>query len=348
MDALYLGLSDNGSGHDMFKLSNKQKISARKVTLIPLTEDIIKRINIMGKEEGEPDGLELTDLFGNIGIHDIKLGPNPHGMFDDDDSNISDADFAIDEAGINKEIFAEEALDAGDTFYNAREELDSNTEVSEVDPDLDAEDSEVGDPEPVIENPEVREANHQTTEEVGEDLEEEIEQVLLDKEEIEEVLEEKVYENMEEPIDDPKGRQLRYQIQNHYTPDTYWIDVSGVGTDGSDMILIMIKNYSYIEPIKNYPDPRSKASPKSILSASKFTPQYYYTKGIKIFEHAGYKTTKQELDENLIGRNCVEVLPITKLDDDIKKKALNYLMFLKQKRCRKTKAGKLRQRETTV
>ena len=61
-----------------------------------MTADIIKRVNIMGKEEGEPDGLEFTDLFRNITIHDIELGPNPHGMFDDDDSNISDADFTTD------------------------------------------------------------------------------------------------------------------------------------------------------------------------------------------------------------------------------------------------------------
>ena len=43
------------------------------------------------------------------------------------------------------------------------------------------------------------------------------------------------------------------------------------------------------------------------------------------------KLTKQELDENPIGRNCVEVLPISELDEDIKKKAFDYLMFLKQK-----------------
>lgn len=105
--------------------------------------------------------------------------------------------------------------------------------------------------------------------------------------------------------------------------------MDGVSTDGSDMILSMIKNYSDVEP---------KVSPESILLASKSTPQYYYTKGIKIFEHAGYKATKQELDENLIGQNCVEMLPVAKLDDGIKKKALNYLMFLKRKRYGKIKA----------
>ena len=133
MDALYLGPLDNGSGHDVFKLSTKQKISARKVTLIPMTADVIERVNIMGKEEGEPNGLEFTDLFGNITIYDIELGPNPHGMFDDDDSNISDADFTIDKADINKEIAAEEALDDDDTLYDAREDLDLDTEDSEVD-----------------------------------------------------------------------------------------------------------------------------------------------------------------------------------------------------------------------
>ena len=104
VDTLYLGPPDNGSSHDVFKLSTKQKISARKVTLIPMTADIIKKVNIMRKEEGETDCLEFTDLFGNITTHDIELEPNPHGMFDDDDSNISDADFTVNEVNMNKEL----------------------------------------------------------------------------------------------------------------------------------------------------------------------------------------------------------------------------------------------------
>ena len=109
--------------------------------------------------------MEFTDLFGNITIHDIKLGPNPHDMFDDDDSNISDADFTIDEANMNREITAEETLDDSDTFYDAREDSDSDTEDSEVASDSDTEDSEVDDSEPTIENPKVRETNQQMAEE---------------------------------------------------------------------------------------------------------------------------------------------------------------------------------------
>ena len=51
----------------------------------------------------------------------------------------------------------------------------------------------------------------------------------------------------------------------------------------------------------------------------------------------------------MIGRNCVEVLPVDEVNEDIKEKALNYLMFLKQKRCGKIKArgcaDKRKQRE---
>ena len=91
-------------------------------------------------------------------------------LFDDDDSNISDANFTIDEDDMNREISAEEALDIADKFYNAWEDLDSDRERSEVDLDSDTEDLEVNDLEPVIEDPEVREINDQATEEVEEDF----------------------------------------------------------------------------------------------------------------------------------------------------------------------------------
>ena len=73
-----------------------------------MTADIIERINIMGKNEIEPDGLEFADLFGDIVIHDNKVD-------------------------VNKEIVAEETLSAAGTLYNAWEDLDSDAEDSEVD-----------------------------------------------------------------------------------------------------------------------------------------------------------------------------------------------------------------------
>ena len=85
-------------------------------------------------------------------------------------------------------------------------------------------------------------------------------------------MEEEMEENVDEPMDDTKDVWLRYQIQNHNIPGPYWNDGDGIGTDGSDKILSMIKNYSDMEPIENYPNIKSKAGPESILSASKSTP----------------------------------------------------------------------------
>ena len=150
VDALYLGSSDNGSGHDVVKLSTKQRTSASRVTLIPMTQDLIDRINTMGIGEGELEGVEFSDLFGNTANHDIELRPNEHGMFDDDDdNNISDVNFVIDEKAMNKEIVAEEELDLAkeaddDTSHDALEDSDSHMENPEVD-----------DSDSNIENPEV-------------------------------------------------------------------------------------------------------------------------------------------------------------------------------------------------
>ena len=71
MDGLYLGPADNGCGHSIFKLQTKQPISVPRVTPIPITNNIIKRVNQLGKEEGEEEGIICTDMFGNATLNDL-------------------------------------------------------------------------------------------------------------------------------------------------------------------------------------------------------------------------------------------------------------------------------------
>lgn len=66
MDTLYLGPSDNGFGHIIFKLQTKQTISVPKVTFIPIALDVIDQVNKISKKEGEKEGIICTDLFENI------------------------------------------------------------------------------------------------------------------------------------------------------------------------------------------------------------------------------------------------------------------------------------------
>ena len=67
------------------------------------------------------------------------------------------------------------------------------------------------------------------------------------------------------------------------------------------------------------------------------TPQYNIKKGLTVFGKEGAEAVVSETKENLIGRDVIEPLQPKQVTRDIKKKALNYLMYLKRKRCGKVK-----------
>jgi hypothetical protein len=69
------------------------------------------------------------------------------------------------------------------------------------------------------------------------------------------------------------------------------------------------------------------------IEASKSTPQYGFNRGLKEFGTLGYEATIKELDDNLLGMGAVRMLKPSKINKNIKYEALNYLMFLKRKRC---------------
>ena len=52
----------------------------------------------------------------------------------------------------------------------------------------------------------------------------------------------------------------------------------------------------------------------------------------------GYNATLKELDKNFIGKNVMDMLPARSITNDMMKMSLDYLMFLKRKRCGKIKA----------
>ena len=89
VDALYLGRSDNGSGHEVFKISTKEPISVNRVTVMPAPQDIIDLMNRMGEKEHQPDGIQFSDMHGNITILDLDENAG------DDDSNASDASITL-------------------------------------------------------------------------------------------------------------------------------------------------------------------------------------------------------------------------------------------------------------
>jgi hypothetical protein len=76
----------------------------------------------------------------------------------------------------------------------------------------------------------------------------------------------------------------------------------------------------------------------SNIEASKSTPQYGFNRGLKEFGSLGYEATVKELDDNLLRMGAVSMLSLSDVNKKIRYEALNYLMFLKRKRCGKVKA----------
>ena len=73
------------------------------------------------------------------------------------------------------------------------------------------------------------------------------------------------------------------------------------------------------------------------IKASLSTPQYGFRRGLELFGDEGYQAALKELDKNLVGRGCIEVLSEANVTWEIKQIALGYLMFLKRKRNGKMK-----------
>jgi hypothetical protein len=86
IDALYIGRADNGSGHSVFKLNTIQVVS-----VISTSEATKKIVNDIGDEEQQPEGIEFSDINGRVTLQDFADNAN------DEDSNASDDDFALDQ-----------------------------------------------------------------------------------------------------------------------------------------------------------------------------------------------------------------------------------------------------------
>jgi hypothetical protein len=323
VDALYIGCAGNGSGHTVFKLNTKQPISVNRVTIIPASEATIKTVNDIGERESQPEGIVFSDMHGRITLEDFAANDN-----DDGDSNASDDDFEIDEEYKDKlknDILLEkqEGIVGNDDpdsqedyFQNPIQQHNNNNE-----------------PPPEILNNQTRSGNNpivalanatQPKQECVRDNKKKRsaieDQITLTEEDLEDdpitpdstKLGVEVLDSDEETSDDVEP-DIPSELESDLRP--YW----ALAHSCQAYVLNTITSYSNIE-------------------ASKSTPQYGFNRGLKEFDELGYEATVKELDDNLLGMGAVTMLKPSEINKNIRYEALNYLIFLKQKRCGKIKA----------
>ena len=87
--ALYIGPSDSGTSHIVFKLAIKRLVTTPKCKSKPMAEDIVTLVNEMGEREGMPGGIQfqnihyestLSDLYANEVCH------NDNNIYASDDN----------------------------------------------------------------------------------------------------------------------------------------------------------------------------------------------------------------------------------------------------------------------
>ncbi len=318
VDGLYLGPNNNGTGHYIFKLGTKQPIKVPRVTKAPVTDLIINFVNKIGKEEIQVEGIEFLDYFSNVTINDIKLGKNSNGMLDndnsyDDNSNVSDNTFELDEDNVAEEAESNFILDEAEENINGYQELQRdpfNYAIDEV---------SIGGDESKVEDEVASGANNDVIDD--DKITNNDEDSIQIKEDDDSNLEPD--ENNNNDVNDPAEQEdvprMAQELESNLNGG-YWDDgIAGALVEAEDTAAKLLKDYLQ-------------------MNASFVTPQYGSEKGLKIFGNAGYDATEKELRENLIGCNCIKMLNKNELIDQIRKDAVGYLLLLKRKRCRKVKA----------
>jgi hypothetical protein len=322
IDSLYIGRADNGSGHTVFKLSTKQVVSVNRVTIIPTTEATISMINGIGEQENQPEGIEFSDLNGKVTLQDFA-----DACGDDDDSNASDDDFEMDEE-YNEELNAEAAMEEEEgIFGNDDPDIQEdhfqtpiqqhNTEVrnnNEPDSVIIPKDKRSNNPIVALNNsvtPQIQKCGKQAKRKINDQstlIEEDLDDDVPTNSDIEA---DAINKDIDHVNDDET--ELPAELESDLGP--YWT----LAQSSQAYVMNTIAAYSNIE-------------------ASKSTPQYGFNKGLKEFGSLGYEATVKELDDNLLGMGAVKMLKPTEVGKTIRYEALNYLMFLKRKRCGKIKA----------
>ena len=323
------------------------------MTVIPICQDVLDRVNKLGLEDGQPDDIQIGDAQGQITILDFLTDGG------DDDSNASDKSFKHDksyqkefddqlkeEARLMKTLSGNEPSPSQDKtqgdyisheqqqdhFYKKPGNRDDANEDNEQYNKMDYQHGathEDNDEYNVDESIALTgSANNGDMESIGDNAE--------------------VPKNLRSGLDGSYWATTPISAFLDGTSDSYWavnMDNFYWG-DGNDKMkttkgnmLDAVSDYVQTEPSWVMATAYKMDEASSNQShASNTTPQYGFHRSIKEFGNDGREATKHELYENLLGMDAVTMVNPKELNKDLCLNALTYLMFLKQKRTGKVKA----------
>ena len=262
-----------------------------------MPESIIDLVNSMGVEEDEVKGIEFRNMFSKVTINDIELATTENGTLadvNDDDSNVLDDSFELNDDDVEEEAERDRVLDEIEENIDGNNEAQQDRFNSTVDKvsttngseDVDDETDESAHDDKVKEDEDHEPPNEEESVRHDENVEEDVPDNESSSTAEVPLAADKEVNNDDEPEEVRKPR-MRFEVQPSL--GSYW----GDGLVGA----MMNAESAAANIMQEYGE----------MTASISTPQYNLKKGLRIFKRDGYKARVKKLRDNLIGHNCIRM-----------------------------------------
>jgi hypothetical protein len=313
-------------GHYFFSLATGRILNRNHWTALPMPLDVINRVNEMGRNT--PVGLLFLDRRQDIIEDDDDPDDADYMPADDLDHYADDEALYYDDDDIFAPVYDIDADNNADDYPNLPDAMDDPdpANIAGVAPNLvdapdaaaDAADIVADAVEPIIPDAPAEPAPDDNIPEIAPPA---------------------VAYNIDDDFDQRYGHRtgtynLRPRREVTYAhlhaTDGSAAQITGVSEDDADYDIDSVlptKNDNEISPISDEAD--------DALIGFIFT-QVGMNKGLKMYGNRGKEAVKSEL-EQIVYRKVFKPVPAEQLTREQKRRALQYLMFLKQKRCGRIK-----------
>jgi hypothetical protein len=335
LDCIYLRPTANTQGgHECFHIPTNRTIIRRRVTPIPITPSVIKEVETLAESQNMPKGLKIQNKSGHVLFDSTWLAGVEYDEeeFDDDDySEEHDANQDTDDDELDRDEYEDEDYDIDDPNQleeNHNDEDDQDGNEHENNENVQEQNEENQNP-----NPDNIENDHDDN--VDKDIDnqqeniQELEAAVDDVQDENEDLNENEEPELNEEIEEVNERPRRERVPNRFIYDgSYVFEQGRIDDSRAEKV-----EYSYVNgKILAMAMHQMSLKFSGITTVGNCNVQTFSLKqGIRKFGERGKQAAMKELRQ-LHDRVVFEPVDVSKLTSDDKRKAMESLIFLAEKR----------------
>ncbi|MEL7196301.1 MAG: reverse transcriptase domain-containing protein [Bacteroidota bacterium] len=330
-------------GHYFYSLSTGRRLNRNRWSALPMPDEVVKLVVSQGRNKGALPGLLFGDRFGQQTIHDVddtNDTPDPDDeaytpdlLTTDDETLVADTDSFVDIAGVSGSEEGEEGstsdgdndeegpTSASDSDSGEEEPIDHDNNddptdedtvdkrgIDNVDDDMDDESSGGA----------AQATETETTNVAGEgDIDQQLEDIVT--EEYARRYPKRNAKKQDYTKPDVSHRMPKSSNFRLNQGSNVFVTIGSERWEYNAFLFVLINNYGTEFSVGGH-------------GLVNLTDQMFMEKGLKVLGERGVEAVLKEMRQ-LHDRKVMIPMMGDSITDEQKKKALNYLMFLKEKRC---------------